>query len=971
MTKTSKKPPPTRKHKLMQPTMLLKIFCPEPTCLKVFKTERSLTAHIAKSPTCAQALTKYINNQKLLQAKAMLQNSEIKQLTTSEGAFQTTNETESVSSEDTNNNMILSDGEDTNEADPNMAGTNEITNEQPQPQQYQSTDKPSLCFTDNMYFQVKLMQILDNANAQHYLYQQIIEWVIETQEAKVSFYDVSKSREANITQIERWMPSLQLTAPYTVTTLLETNGQPDKIEVTVFDFRTQLVSLLQDKTLFGNLENLDVNPDNVFGKYQSPNKVLSTVNSGKRYKVAYKTMINSPDKEFLVPIIFATDETKISNQGKASSWPLVFTTSILNQSMRNKASAWRILGYITDLSYTTSSNQEKQFTTHLKYTRLHQVLKSILQSFVAFQKDNVNNEIYVTLGDTSKSVRIKTPCFYIIGDMQGGDKMACSSPCYSNKMNRLCRKCNIKGSESGNPYAECQKIKMLPIQHMVLQNRKEELDALNQYHVLNAWFDVDFGGCPYGIFSASCPVEPLHALENGLIADCLKVLLARIGSSKHKARLDEITKQLIKYPRQQLMSFGADKEMPRLLWQEGISCLNETTAATKVGIMLTIVVISLQSEGKEFFIEVLGDVKIVNDMRECFQMILCYWIWLKKDTYWCRNDRESLLAAKMAIRKMLSKIVSLWPRTEGQGWHLAKFHEQLHVPDDILYNGAPSGSHSGPLEHNHIRMVKKPSQRTQKRRKVLDMQLAQRNYESYIIQRALQYMQPVVDQHKAYLKTEGENKQTDGPTQMASKGRLKIKIQNNNRVAFYTNQNLRLSNETLDYIVNGYCVDLELNKCSIDYWSEHIKDGTLYRAHTDYRKQGPWYDWVMIKWEPDGKTIQTKQKRTECNIDYQDRKADKKQFLYCPGQILAFVSPPEGGYHAIVKCCDYNFNRSSVFSTLWKQAYVYPTRNSKKKYIYHVEVQAIVRPALMIPMNENEDEYQEIWQRQLWGKEFN
>ena len=180
-----------------------------------------------------------------------------------------------------------------------------------------------------------------------------------------------------------------------------------------------------------------------------------------------------------------------------------------------------------------------------------------------------------------------------------------------------------------------------------------------------------------------------------------------------------------------------------------------------------------------------------------------------------------------------------------------------------------------------------------------------------------------------------------------------------------------MSTETLDYIVNGYCVDLEMNTCSLDYWSEHIKDGTLYRAHIDYRKQGPWYDWVMIRWEPDKKTIQSKQKRQECNIDYQERKSDKQQFLYCPGQLLAFVSPRDGIYHAIVKCCDYNFNRSSVFSTLWKQAYVYPSRNSKKKYIFHVEVQAIVRPALMIPMDENEEEYQEIWQRKLWGKEFN
>ena len=50
--------------------------------------------------------------------------------------------------------------------------------------------------------------------------------------------------------------------------------------------------------------------------------------------------------------------------------------------------------------------------------------------------------------------------FFIIGDMQGGDKMACTSPCYSNKINRFCQKCNVKEKDSGNPYVQCQKIKM-------------------------------------------------------------------------------------------------------------------------------------------------------------------------------------------------------------------------------------------------------------------------------------------------------------------------------------------------------------------------------------------------------------------------------------------------------------------------------------------------------------------------------
>ena len=64
---------------------------------------------------------------------------------------------------------------------------------------------------------------------------------------------------------------------------------------------------------------------------------------------------------------------------------------------------------------------------------------------------------------------------------------------------------------------------------------------------------------------------------------------------------------------------------------------------------------------------------------------------------------------------MLNQIVSLWPRTEGQGWDIPKFHEQLYISDDILQNGALSGSHSGPLEHSHIHLVKNQVRRLKKK----------------------------------------------------------------------------------------------------------------------------------------------------------------------------------------------------------------------------------------------------------------
>ena len=91
---------------------------------------------------------------------------------------------------------------------------------------------------------------------------------------------------------------------------------------------------------------------------------------------------------------------------------------------------------------------------------------------------------------------------------------------------------------------------------------------------------------------------------------------------------------------------------------------------------------------------------------------------------------------------------TFWPRETGQGWDLPKFHEQLHVIDDIIWNGAPSGSFSGLLENNFIPFVKKPSKRTKRRRKQLDAQIARRNYETYLIDNSLQYIETIDLEYK-------------------------------------------------------------------------------------------------------------------------------------------------------------------------------------------------------------------------------
>ena len=152
---------------------------------------------------------------------------------------------------------------------------------------------------------------------------------------------------------------------------------------------------------------------------------------------------------------------------------------------------------------------------------------------------------------------------------------------------------------------------MKDIQDMVKQNNTEQLKVLYQYNIQNAWFDVNFGGSSYRIFSAACPVEPLHALENGLITECIKVLFTRIKSNDYLAELDKLVKKLTILPRQNKIFYGSDKDMPRLLWKDGITNLADLTASHKVGIMFTIVVISLQSDRIEFSIVCLKNKKLL------------------------------------------------------------------------------------------------------------------------------------------------------------------------------------------------------------------------------------------------------------------------------------------------------------------------------------------------------------------------
>ena len=921
-----------------------------PSCDKAFKSHIGCTAHLLKSKKCCE--NTYLKDQSRVIAnlQAQLVEKQIARNLDDELLVATLdNENENIETNDDAFNMTLDENEIEQEEE----------DEDVVEQEKQLNKQATVCYSVSDHVEIDLLKILHDANTPHFLFKQILDWGKKAKTLNYDFNPARTHRKAQLDYLEKWFGLEYYNAKQVSVTLpgpMELT-QPEVINVTCFDFTSMLRSLLSDEKLFGNLENLDVNQQNPFAKYNSHNKKISCSNGATWYKNAWDKICKDP-KDFLVPIIFACDET---NMGRCGACPLLFTTSLLKQKYRNLAEAWRPLGFIYDLNLLKSNKQQSKMSGDLKAHRLHTVFKAVLESFRDAQRGTTLNNISLTLGKTNKEVvNLKVPLFFIIGDMQGGDKMCCTSASYSSKINRPCRKCNVEGKDLGNPNVNCKKISMERVKTMVEQGRIEDLRAINQKNVYTIFFELCYGACKYGIFSACCPVEPLHSLEAGIMKYLISVLFWEMLMPEGCVILDYLVQKMSEMDRQRFASSGAVDDYPRLLWKNGVSNLKDLDAKYRVGILFTFVMVAMTKEGKEFLDPILKE--RTNDIIEILEMVLCYWKWLKKESYWKIGDHAAKNAAKEAIRKMLRKIIRLLNRKKGQGWNLPKFHEQLHVPDDIHRNGPPSATNTQPTEHNHIEIVKNNYNNTQKRKLELDKQLGDRLAEGYKIDLV----------HKLIHQTVGEkspSKFTGFPRNASSCVMDLVK----GEIVYHCNETIAIQPQKMvqtwaEHILSTQPVE-HTEKQTFRLYTEYHRNGTIFRAHPKYRSLLPWHDWVTCQYQRERNARQSKVQAQACRIAFGLDEEDYQNNYYVPAELFGFFESnhPEnrGEVQAIVKFVDENsIKKTSVLTSSWGMPLGKDTPYSI------VSAEQFVRHSLIIPANNDGTTFLEVLPPELWADQF-
>lgn len=185
----------------------------------------------------------------------------------------------------------------------------------------------------------------------------------------------------------------------------------------------------------------------------------------------------------------------------------------------------------------------------MKTFRLQQLYQAALSSLIEAQKPGVLNGVKLQLGRKSKIVNLKIPVMFIIGDNQGGDSICGRIVHYGKTARRISRTCDARPKQLSHPEAGC--CSQLMMQDVVDHVKNQDEEALyNLYQVPHwvAWFDLDYGGNPEGIFTAACPTEALHALENGIFLHVLKELFNEILKPATSSLIDGLVTSWNDYP---------------------------------------------------------------------------------------------------------------------------------------------------------------------------------------------------------------------------------------------------------------------------------------------------------------------------------------------------------------------------------------------------------------------------------------
>ena len=823
---------------------------------------------------------------------------------------------------------------------------------------------------------VELMSLLESLQCPDYALEKILHWAHHAQQQQFSFTPRAYTREANIQWMYKLLRNSHQRLPFLQVVELEDHTIPQ--QVVCFDFGIALLSLLQDQMLM-QLDNLVINPLDPLALFHPTNNRLGEANTGQRYRELYSELITDTKRQLLAPIILYLDATAIDGKGRLEVCPVSFTCSLFTEEVRRSVTAWRMLGYVPDLnrlrSNAMNAHANNAFPKGRTTRNLHKMLDAILGGMSHAQqgKDTRLLNVPIKIGHQWLFVDIVCPLLFVINDGKQGDQLCGRFNGHHRSTIRHHRSCNCCFEDLDNPNVTCTFLNAHDVDRISRHGSDNDRQQLSVYKVNNCFNRIEMGGNPHGIFMCAV-IDVMHTVQHGVIKYALEVFLSHLNNAQ-KVTFDRLAITFDHTCRQSIR-----QDYPHTNFGRGITNLTNITCTEYSGLLFLVTAICVHEDGWNIMDAIFPAQRQATAIQCTLECLVCFEAWLGKDTYWRFDEAETCMhGAESAIRSLMLKVTSHLPRHTGYGWKVSKFHELLHIPRLMMAFGATKGYSAARPEAHHKEHAKQPGRRSQKRIRHFDQQCATRVADAFVIKSTMQLFSdnPPLPAASPLL-----------PSQQASPPGLAPQNHDDtttcDTAAFSSTYLLTsyIDEATAElcyyvHLVNGSATPIELEPnlefFLMDYYREqwdaetgvgslmlrteyrrHAQNGECLihiRCHPDYRRNGPWYDWALIRFEDDAGNC----------TDYPSR------ILACiprQQQQNHTVHPTEDAplFELVVQCCSVptDAQRSLLLFTAWEFCHDF----------YVVEASALVGACFVVPACSDMSRVLVVQDRSQWPSLF-
>ena len=689
-----------------------------------------------------------------------------------------------------------------------------------------------------------------------------------------------------------------------------------------------------------------------------------------------------------MPVIFYIDG---ANTGHFVDLPVTavkFTLGIFSRKAREKEYCWRTLGYIPAISKHKSIGRQLMLDSdhvdglmlHLdaleenneyiaddnddicKAQDFHVMLKSVFRSYIKLQNSGFMWDLYYKnrLYNDIEFV-LFTPFFKVDGEE--GDKLCGKYTSRTAKVAQLCRYCTCPTMESDDPLANYPLKTVRQIGKLVKRKDEESLKAMSQNLIVNALYDVWFGHHNKQGIHGACPTKMLHVLLLGVFKYVRDCFFEQMGKGS------ELANTINGYAKQygSLLSRQSDRDFPNTRFANGIT-RGKLMASEYPGILLCMATVLRCTGARELLRttrkQQFGTYEALLDWSVLVETLLQWERWLRSHVM----EKKHIKSARHKHWYIMYLIKKVGKRSKGMGFNTQKFHQILHMADDIINYGVPLEVDTGANESGH-KVTKVAARLTQRNENTFDLQTATRLEEVQLVEMAEQEMLGNASYNYGKIPFRTGSTETTETPNVAVGGVEYIVKWDENREEFFALQShisngrpTLLEKDLVDFIGN-------LQNSVHDYLSHmtlrsyHKRMGHIFRGQSWYRG-AVWRDWALVDWGEEGQLpnklygfVDLRQLPDGTGLQYAEILLQPT--IYAVVEIGFFIEDEE------------KKSLSEIFVPITKQVDEHTGDTVGPMTFYLADVETILKPIAVVPdLGGRTNDYFLVKEREEWREDF-